>query len=308
MLSRCSLACVIALGLLAPAAGQQKPPAQPSMADGAAKLEWKFKEKDKFYVETWVSWSQIRRTQGSLQELRDEVRVSTLSSFTVRKVDSDGSVQLDQKIEGTNYTWGPAASGNAALAAELFGKLQGATFRITLGPDRKVGKFEGYDDLARRIEQANPGEGERFRALVPEDDLRSATEDGFAFLPEKEVRTGESWERPMHLNLLPFGTLSSNLVYTFESVKDNKAKITSTFRGSSFAAGGKIPQVKADFKLENRSGTTQFDVPKGRPLQSDFTIRYKGTLTPTAVTQGAGGLMEVFVQQTVRIMVRDRMR
>jgi hypothetical protein len=292
----CFLACLLA--------GAE--PQQPSSKHGPIKLAWKFKEKDRFSLDSLFHQVELRRS--GVQVHKDVISVQVMSSFTVNKVnDDDKSVVLEQKIEDARFRLVEGTDRvNAVLHADLFAKLVGATFRITLTEDGKVQKFEGYDELIRRIQQASPQDVERFKAMVSEESLKNATEEGFGCFPPGEVKNGETWKRPATIPVPPAGTLKGELVFTLRGVTKGKAKITS--KGEKFAhlPGDYLVGVKCDFALDAREGTLHFDVEKGRLVSAETTVRYKGKVTTTA-TEGnlAATLLDVEMQQNVKITVRD---
>lgn len=293
------LACFI------PAGSAQSPslldPKQPR------KLEWKFKDKDRFVVDTQMNLTQIRKPLGGLEQ-RDVVSVASTSSFQVIKVEEDGTVLFEQKIDSIRYRYDGTEKISAAATADLIGKLQGAVFRITLGPDRTVKKIEGYDEHLKKIAQTNPPDVvDRFKTQVQEADLKAACEEGFAFLPEEPLKVGDEWSRKIKMSFAPFGKLETTLQYTVKSIKDNRVTITVSHKGSDFTSqvAGMIP--KSDFTLDTRSGTMVFDAQNGRLLSSDLTIKFHGRVDiPNVSLPGTQTEMAYSQLQTIKITVRDR--
>jgi hypothetical protein len=272
------------------------------------KLAWKFKEKDRFTLESQVSQVELRRIEGQLH--RDVLRVQIISSFTVSKVLEDKSVVLDQKIDDARYLFDGTDRVNAALQADLFAKLSGATFRITLTDEGKVRQFEGYEELVQRIAKNNPQDAERFKMMVKEEAMKTATEEGFGCFPKETVRPGEKWTRPLHIPVPPAGSLKGELTYKLLSVTKGKARITAKCESSEFQPGDTaLAGVKCEFALDARDSTLLFDIDKGRLTSSETTTRYKGKVIG-APMEGAipMTLLDVELQQTVRITVRDRSR
>lgn len=272
------------------------------------KLAWTFKEKDRFQVETQVALTQIRRT-FNVPEFRDVVRVNTRSTFVVRKVDEDEGIQLEQTIDSTQISFEGTNRLSAAGLADTFTKMQGSTFRITLGSDWQVKKFDGYAEMLKRLNDTQTPEAvERFRQLVTEDDLKRATEEGFGFLPESPVKVGETWTRPCKLHLAAAGVASTTLIYTLQSISsDGKAKIQVASKGSEFKGDLAGSAAKPDFAIESRTGSILFDTKTGRLVSSDINLRLKGTYLIQNPTGGLGLVpLELIQQNIVKISLKDR--
>jgi len=294
--------CVLIL--LFAGAGQQ----QPSSQHGTVKLAWKFKEKDRFYLESHVNQTQLRRGGGQLH--KDILHVQVISSFTVNKVNSeDKSVLLEQKIEDARFAFDGTDRMNAALQADLFAKLKGATFQITLAEDGKVVKLEGYDALIKSIAANSRQDADHFKAMVSEDSLKNATEEGFACYPQDAVKIGEKWTRPVLIPVPPAGTIKGENAYMLKSVTKGKAKITSKCDKWEFQPDANLPNAyKCEFGLDGREHNQIFDIEKGRLVSAETTVRYHGKITKGGEEGAALPLLDVEMQQTVKIMVRDRYR
>jgi hypothetical protein len=284
------------------AAALAQPPGGASMQSTEAhKLGWKFKPKDRFQVETTMQMLQLRRALGQM-DAQDALQIVTTSTFTVQQVEADKSAVLQQKIEAVRYRMDGTIPASAAAAAELFTRLKGASFTLTLGPEGKVRKFEGYTEFIKRLDQQRPGDGQAFSQQVPEEDMKNASEEGFALFPDRPLRQGDTWERPSTVNLAPFGAIQTKLIYTLQAFQGSKARITFKHQGSEFKdASGR----GADFVLEDRSGTIYFDVEAGRLISMDFKVRFNGRVSSAVTTQAGLVPMDFFQQQVVRLQVRS---
>lgn len=291
------------------------PPPATSKPDSASMKErepgemvWRFREKDRFIVETQATIQQQRRAAG-FPEFRDQILVNTVSTFLVRKVEEDGTVVFDQKIDSTRIRFEGNHRLAAAAMADLFTKMQGSTFRITLGPDRTVKSLEGYEEMIKRLAATQPPDQvARFRTFVTEDDLKSATEEGFGFLPDKPVKVGDSWTRPCKLHMAGLGATSTKLVYTVESISpDGKAKLKVTNEGSEFKPGTTAGQARPDFTIDSRTGTLVFDIKNGRLVSSEIQLKLRGSTLIPHPMGGPGQLaLDLNQQNSVKITVKDR--
>src|SRR5262249_54567025 len=104
---------------------------------GAVKLEWKFKEGDKFYLEEKTSVRETITFMGkTYPQNLDHTRIS---QFTVLKKEEDGSYVIEQKILKVHVERGDKKKGGGRVAsAKLLQDLQGATLKFTLSPKMRV--------------------------------------------------------------------------------------------------------------------------------------------------------------------------
>lgn len=302
-----SRSCVslVLLVLLATTSSAQ----QPSSQHGPVKLVWKFKEKDRFILESQVSQVQMRRGGGQLH--KDVVRAQVISSFTVIKVeDKDKSVELEQKIEDARFLFDGTDRLNAALHADLYGKLKGAVFHITLTEEGKVRKLEGYDALVKSIAENSAQDAERFKVMVPEESLKNATEEGFGCFPITTLKQGETWSRPVTIPVPPAGALKGEMTYTLRGVTRGKAKVTGKCDSCEYQPGSNLSTgIKSSFTLDTRESVLQFDLEKGRLASAEINTRFRGRLTNSGDLElNSVPLLEVEMQQNVKISVRDKSR
>ena len=94
-LHRCWMAFALTLaGIALPAYGQ-------------VPLEWKFKEGDRFYIETVTHLRQQMKVMG--QSFDQDLEQTTVLAFMVQKQNADGSVVLKEKFESIKFKSGPGA-------------------------------------------------------------------------------------------------------------------------------------------------------------------------------------------------------
>jgi hypothetical protein len=251
-------------------------------AQQPVELKWKFGPNDKLTLETVSHLKQSIKAGG--QEMKQELDVTTLSSYTVTKKDQDGTV-LEQKIESQKAT---APGGATPAAAGLLAQMQGSTLRITLDAKMKVAKLEGYDDMIKKVAGDDPSAKRSVQAMIPEETLRRSVEEAFAFLPDEPVRQGQKWERPLTITLGPLGMLTVKHVYSYEGPVSVQGRTlhkmtdapTVTYAPPPGSAGVLPFQItKGEVKTEQASGTLLFDTTAGKLVRSEMTMKLKGTLT-----------------------------
>lgn len=255
-------------------------------------LEWKFKEGEKFWVDTQTRIEQSERLGN--QTGANIVLLRTITSYTVKKVTETNYVDLEAKIESTRYENNQTT--DSVKMASLYARLEGATFRMTLNPERQVQKLEGYNEWLLKLAPNLPaGEVDRIRALVPETDLRNAVSEGFGFLPDKEVTLNQQWKKKSELNLAPAGTLSCMLTFTYKGTDKNKQKIAIDCKEQgkfTMSPNLATPGAQSEFALESRTGAILFNNQIGKLDQAEHVYQTRGTiLMPATGNMGPSTLL-----------------
>jgi hypothetical protein len=276
MLQRCWIAAVLFLVV----AG--------SRVHGQTQLEWKFKEGDKFYLETVSSFKQGMKSLG--KELRQDFEMTFLFSVIVEKTNPDRSAVLEEKLEGifVRATTTPAA---AIPAEDKFNQqLRGVTFRLTVTLKGEVTRFEGYEDLVKRIAGEDAEARKTVQAVLSEDYMKRSATEVLGVLPPGPVKKDETWggDKKYEIPLGPLGGFSVTRRFTSEGKSDQEGKVLEkiTFSGSATynapkqSEGGPFPfkVTKGDLKMDDLKGTIWFDAAAGRLAQMEATMHLKGTM------------------------------
>jgi len=273
------------------------------------KLEWKFKENDRFQQETVTNLKQTL-TAGGQSNVQDFEHV-TNTSFTVKKVNQDGSVVLEQqldKIKATNRS-GP---GSPAVSG-LIKQLEDAKFTITLNGKREVTQFDGYEELIKRVASDDATSAKALRDLVKPETLRRAAEEAFGFLPESPVNKGDQWKREMQVSLGPLGAMTANHTYTYDGpeMKDGKTlhkiSVVSTLAYTppkEETGGFPFKITSGDLKTESAQGVIYFDADIGRLASSEMKMKLKGSLSVSV--SGESHTLAIEQDQTVAIRLTPR--
>jgi hypothetical protein len=250
-------------------------------------MEWKFTEGEKFWVDTQTKIEQTERIGTA--NAANIVHVRTITSYLVKKVTEAKYVELEAKIESARYQSNQTS--DSEKMAALFSRLQGAAFKITLTPEMTVGKLEGYQEWLSQLSALFPTtEIDRIRALVPEADLRNAINEGFGFLPGKEVSLNNQWKKRSELNLAPAGNLVYQLTYAYKGNEKGKEKITIDCKeqGKFTATPGlTTPGSQSEFILDNRTGTIYFNQKAGKLEQAEHNYQTRGQILMPATTPGS---------------------
>src|SRR5438093_2888995 len=99
------------------------------------KMQWKFKEGDKFYVEDISNSKQTLMVLGQVQKV--EEKTTTVTSYTIKKVTTD-SVVMVMQFEHVDVR----SDGPAGQFSKFMEKAKGIPFTVTMTHDGKVKKFE----------------------------------------------------------------------------------------------------------------------------------------------------------------------
>jgi len=296
MLQRYWLGAVLTLGVLSvPAHGQ-------------ATLEWKFKPGETFFLEEVRTQKQVMFSQG--KTFKAEPEQTIVYEITVKDVNPDKSVVLEEKIAGIQFK--NAAGGSPE---EKFGQqLQGAAFKLTLGPDGKPTMLEGYADAVKKISGTDEQARKAVESIQSEEGLKRLAVQAFSFLPSKAVKEGDTWEQEFNSNQGPLGSFQVKRTYkyagkeTVEGKEYDKVTFTAAATYTPPKAAEDSPFLfkvtKADLKADGVAGYYYFAAGDGRLVRGEEKFTLKGTATLVISNQPVDTGVEQ--DQTVRLRVVDK--
>jgi hypothetical protein len=297
MMQRYARAALAAVGLWAGMVSAQVP------------LEWKFKEGSTFYLELTSTSKQVLKTVG--RELKQDLEQTTVFSVRVDKIDEQKNVVLEQKLE-----WLSVKTTATSLPDDRYNQqLAGVAFKVTLNPKGEVIKLEGYDKMLDHVAKDDENARKAVKALLSEESLMKAAEEVFAFLPEKPVKTGDTWTREAKRSLGPLGTLQLTRKYSYDGPEtvDGRSLERITFTGSGvFTPGAKTEAPfqfkveKGDVKVPEYKGSVWFDAAAGRPVKSEWNLRIKSEVTIKAGESKDGIDTDQTQDLTVKMRVLDQ--
>src|SRR5262249_48076002 len=111
-------------------------------------------------------------------------------------------VQSESKVNGKT----------SSAAPEMMQALKGATFDVTLSPERKVVRFDGLDALSNRMAARSRA---RFTALCTPDYFTRPLLETVTFLPGRVVRTGDRWQGKLQAGFGLFGGGTVEMLKTY---------------------------------------------------------------------------------------------
>lgn len=266
-------------------------------------LRWKFAPEQTFYTEEAVELQQTVTAKG--QPHRHAPSRTTVLGFRVTEILPDDAVRLEVTIEAMTAT-GDGGS------PEFFERLRGATFQVTLDRDRRIVKFDGYDDFIKRAAGGDDQQARVYRQILPAETLKASIGQLFTLLPGKDVPRGETWTQTVTVSLGPLGglaltrTLTNEGSDTLDGQEAVKLPFTATARYQPAAdTAGTLPFkiIKTDLNFKDISGTAWYDPQAGRLLRLDSQMTLDGTLTlQTGADQQD---MKLEQHQTMRLRVLD---
>jgi hypothetical protein len=259
---------------------------------GPVTLKWQFTKDKPFYQEMTTETKQTMTVMN--MDVTQNQKQTFYFSWTPKE-EKDKNWTIKQKIEGVkmdiNIGGNPVTydstkdTGTANPLADFFKALVGSEFTLTVAPDGKVTKIEGREEFVKKLSSANQNMAPMLNQILSDDALKQMADPAFSIVPGKEIKVGDTWERPSKLNMGPIGTYDTTYKYTYEGKQDKLDKISVKtelkYTPPTESAQANLPFKieKADLKSTEGSGTILFDNEKGRLASSDMTLKLGGTLT-----------------------------
>jgi hypothetical protein len=277
--------------------------AAPALGQGPVKLQWKFKEGDKFYVEDISNSKEKIVFQG--KDIEQKRKTTMVTSYQVKKVTPEGTV-LVSKIESVK----PVSEGGLGVDLDkILEKLEGATFTITLDKKGKLTKFEGYNEFMKKLTEGQEEVGKIIKMMITEEVLRKSAEEAFSILPPNPVSKGDNWKFDNALSFGPLGSFKMTHHYTYQGMEEGLAKIglkadMKYFPPKGEGGLGLFKVVRGNLKSEGANGKLYFDPEKGRLMKYSLAMIFRGTLTLDVMGQTID--VDVTIDQTGNSRVLNR--
>jgi hypothetical protein len=299
--------------------------AMPAFAEDKATLKWKFEPNKPFYQEMVTSTKQTMKVLNS--DVTQNQTQTFYFSWTPIKQDNDGNWTIKQKIEGVKMSidiggskieYDSTKAENAANPlGDFFKQLVGSEFTLTLDKDLKVSKIEGRDAFIKKLIPANPQMEPLLNQILSEQALKDMADPTFAAVPNKEVKSGDSWTKDSKLDMGPIGKYENTYKYTYEgknkdgaddaAKKLDKIKVETTLKyvPPDSATANPLPfKIKsANLASSNAGGTILFDADKGRIVSSDMKLTLKGELQ--IEIGGTTTKVDLSQEQTTKVTTTD---
>ncbi len=264
------------------------------------------KEGDVFWQEVVIT--RTSRYRSLLGDMGQDTQYLLVSRFSVTKKEADGSLRVQQKVEGVRLN-----NADRALQAQLNDLLQktrGATFELTLNPRREVVAFKGGQEALKVFTGGNPLGGQTFLlwSFLDLDGWKELAEVSF-FRPRGPVRKGDKWSRPMTHSWGPLGHWAGQVVYLDAGpqgpVERYDYALDLGYRPPAGGGGGLPFQIgRADFRLQTARGSIGFDPERGRVTLAEERFHVRGVLAVSAL--GVETAVEMDEAQLFQLRLHDR--
>jgi hypothetical protein len=269
-------------------------PAQAQVA-----LEWKLRKGDRFYLRNITTTRQTLKALG--KDIPQNFEQTIVLGFTVEDQTREGLL-LRETVEEltTKPDKGEPVSADAII---------GASFSILLSPKGEVLKFEGYDKLLDKLAGDDVAARQALQATSSEDVLKKSVRELIAFLPDRPIKEGETWERTVESPLGALGTLRETRTYKLQGQEELAGKKLDkiTFTSTVDYKAGKPDKslayhvISGEIKADDAKGTIYFDRAAGRVVQMDSQMKLRGRMVLSVSGNNVDAVVEQ--EQTTKVAV-----
>jgi hypothetical protein len=255
-------------------------PGDPVDAD-PVRLQWKLEPGRRLYQELIVTQKSSCQVQG--MEIATGLKYLVLSSFTVEDVESDDTLTIRQKIEGTRLLEADATA--RSVFGDLLRKLTGKTFRLTLNRQMQIVDLYADEDAFPIATGGNPMAGQplMMASLVDKDGWRELNQLTF-FQPSRALNKNDLWQQPLTHSWGPLGSWKGQADYRYDGEKDGLDRVVYRLKLAHQApdaqAAGALPfrPTDAKFQTEKAGGMILFDRERGRVERAAETFHVRGSM------------------------------
>jgi hypothetical protein len=237
--------------------------------------KWKFRAGTSFNLENVHSQKQTVKINDKVQ--KSESTTTWVTSIDVLKA-TDKEIVIEQTIVSVT-----AKEAKPNVTAEAWAaKMKGSKFQVTLSPTGRVLKFEGYEELVKKLNDPMHAKEDVAHFLVSESALRQTLEEMLGFLPDQPVAVGATWKRQAVESIAPFGSFETVFQYSLAGRRNDADVISFSIQASYVPPKndlGVLRVVKGALKAEQGKGEIQFDLQKGRLIRGEKQMHIRGTLT-----------------------------
>lgn len=252
-----------------------------SSAEAQTKLRWKFQEGETLnYVMTQDMTSSMN-LMG--QDIQTKMKQDIEMSWTVDKLESDGSAKMTQKFTRIRFKMtmppplnqtieydskdGKAPGGPIGnLLGGVFAAMAKAETRFTIDPLGNISDYKIPEEVLKQFKQI-PGAG-NMGGMFSEEGLKQMASQGILAFPTKSLSNGDTWNKKAEIKM-PFGTMKMKTQYTY-SGKTKNGLDTIRSNISISMEPGRNAQIQIKLKKSDSSGKILFDNKAGRVRESNL--------------------------------------
>jgi len=262
-------------------------------------LAWKLNKGDTFYVEE-ATTMRLTMVIGAEKENVNQ-RMSIVSKMTVMQRFADGSLVVEQEIVGAKQ----AEGGQPPVSIDA---MNGVKFQMTFDRAMKLTRFDGYEDLVKKITGDNAEAAAEFRKNMPAQEAAARASEPFNLFVRDANDPIGPWTRKRDLTVGPLGKADMTLTFRdAESIHETGRELSrATFTGEvdhrfAVAQGGGFQVTGGKLMFPNTSGTVLFDRAAGRLDRLELSVQMKGDLTFSIGGVEMTGAVDATVGQTIRL-------
>jgi hypothetical protein len=236
------------------------------------------------------------------QTIDSKVTQSEVNTLSLAETSQDGNLKLKHVNHRLSIKaeMGPAGNYNydsesterekgTALSNELnpvYETLSGVEYSITITPQGKVEKLEGYKEILENILKDHPL-ASQITGGGSEQAQKDSLAEVFFILPEQAVKEGDTWEVPFTLDLPKIGKADGKRIYKYEgpaNKEDAKIAKISVSMELSFDIDLNMEgaKVTGNIGTDSSKGEVRFDSEKGQVVSATLEYGLSGTMNITA--------------------------
>ena len=282
----------------------------PALADEPVLLKYKLAKGDRLLYRNAQEMKQAQTVMG--MNVDNSTKQETIVSQVVDAIDEQGNATFKTKAERRTLNIKSAAgdyefdsksterdntSAVGGQVTPLLERLTGSEYEVKVSPRGDVVEVKGYAELIGDLAKDSPFS--QFAGAAGDNTTaRLSEQDAFVFLSDKPVKVGDTWERPIEMEIPKVGKIKGKTVYVYEAddkVGDRKTvRIGMTIEISmemNLDAGG--VKVTGTLSTTSSSGTAQFDPAAGRivsirrevSIAGQLSVEVGGMVLPVDTTQ-----------------------
>jgi hypothetical protein len=292
------------------------PLAPAARAADTPRLAWKFNLTRPFYQEATVQIDANINIMG--QDVKIKGKETWYFAWTpVKQVKENwvltqtilaGVIEVD--LQGTKVTLDtrkkidPASASPEDKFLNVLKQVIGHKFAVTLGPDRRIIKLEGYEELVQKVKAGFPDEAKGFLQFIKKSTFMQYSSVFFAGLPGKAYDRGVTWKSPGEFQVGVTGRVKGDNVYTAGEGGKVKVKSAMEFEAGKDENTLGIEVKKADLKATG-DGEMEVDLKTGRVKSGKVVLLVKGTMDITLMNQDAKLTTDQVITITTRFLDRN---
>ena len=214
---------------------------------------------------------------------------ATIESMKMEMTTPMGNMVFDSAAPAQN-----ASDPMSAAIAPAMKVIVGASFTTVMKPTGAITNVSGLSALAEKLQKAMPGgadlSGSGLDTLMSDDTMKSALAQGFTTLPDRPVRTGETWKSDFTI-ATPMMTIMSAWTYTLKGLdatgggQSARIGVTGVLKGKAGTGSGSPMPMTITPGDGSAQGEIVMDVRSGRMTKSTI----ESTQPMTMSMQGPDG-------------------